>query len=166
MTPHPFTTTARSTARRDLILIVCGALLVFALSLWFDLFSLTVSWIYRHDTWQLDELFTVAVFLAGAFALYSLRRWQELRAEIREREKTERHNKELIVNLENALAEVRTLRGLLPMCAWCKRIRDDSGYWMELEAYIQAQTDAKVTHGICPDCARRSFSIISTLKKK
>ncbi|MDH3252991.1 MAG: hypothetical protein OEM41_09385 [Ignavibacteria bacterium] len=155
-----------SAARRDLIAIASGAVLVLALSLWFDLFGTTITWMYRHDTWQLDELFTVAVFLAVTFALYSLRRWYELRAEILEREKTERNNRELIVNLERALAEVHTLRGLLPMCAWCKKIRDDSGYWMELEAYIQAQTDARVTHGICPDCARRSFSILSSLRKK
>lgn len=54
--------------------------------------------------------------------------------------------------LAHALEQVKTLRGLLPMCAWCKRIRDDQGYWTKVEAYLQANTDADFTHGICPEC--------------
>jgi GAF domain-containing protein len=57
--------------------------------------------------------------------------------------------------LANALEQVKTLRGLLPMCAWCKRIRDDQGYWTKVEAYLQANTDADFTHGICPDCMEK-----------
>ena len=51
-----------------------------------------------------------------------------------------------------ALEKVKTLQGLLPICAWCKRIRDDKGYWSQVEAYIHAHTGADFTHGICPDC--------------
>ena len=58
----------------------------------------------------------------------------------------------LIVQLKAALANVKTLSGLLPMCAWCKRIRDDQGYWSDVEHYVRRQTDADFTHGICPDC--------------
>ncbi len=54
--------------------------------------------------------------------------------------------------LADALEQVRTLHGLLPICAWCKRIRDDRGYWTQVEAYVAAATDANFTHGICPDC--------------
>lgn len=59
--------------------------------------------------------------------------------------------------LERALGESRTLRGLLPICAGCKRIRDDAGYWEQLEVYIRARSEAEFTHGLCPDCARRLF---------
>lgn len=145
-------------SRRELWLIGFASIVVFCVSAWIDLFSTTLSWLYRHDTWQLDEIFTVMVFLAGAFALYSRRRWHELKAEMREREKAEESNRRLIMSLEKALTEVRTLRGLLPLCAWCKKVRDDTGYWMELESYIQANSDARVTHGICPDCARKAFA--------
>lgn len=55
--------------------------------------------------------------------------------------------------LENALAQVRSLSGLLPMCAWCRKLRDDEHYWHSLEDYISRETDAKLTHGICPQCA-------------
>jgi PAS domain S-box-containing protein len=58
----------------------------------------------------------------------------------------------LIVQLKAALANVKTLSGLLPMCAWCKRIRDDQGSWSDVEHYVRRQTDADFTHGICPDC--------------
>ena len=57
--------------------------------------------------------------------------------------------------LADALEHVKTLRGLLPMCAWCKRIRDDDGYWSQVEAYIGAHTGAEFTHGICPDCMEK-----------
>ena len=53
------------------------------------------------------------------------------------------------------LEKVRTLHGLLPICAWCKRIRDDHGYWSQVEAYIHKHTGADFTHGICPDCLHK-----------
>jgi diguanylate cyclase (GGDEF)-like protein len=57
------------------------------------------------------------------------------------------------LQLSHALAEVRTLQGFIPICARCKRIRDDQGYWEQIEAYLSRQTDAVFTHGVCPECA-------------
>lgn len=59
--------------------------------------------------------------------------------------------------LRTALDNVRELQGLLPLCAWCRRLRDDHGYWQELEAYVEQNTKAVVTHGICPECHKRYF---------
>jgi hypothetical protein len=59
---------------------------------------------------------------------------------------------ELRAGLEKAMAEIRTLRGLLSICAWCKRIRDEAQAWQAVEAYVQSHTHAAFTHGICPDC--------------
>jgi hypothetical protein len=64
---------------------------------------------------------------------------------------------ELIGELQEALAKVKTLRGLLPICANCKKIRDDRGYWNRIEAYIGQHTDAQFSHGICPDCAKKLY---------
>ena len=61
----------------------------------------------------------------------------------------------LITELAKRLKEIKTLRGLLPMCAWCRNIRDDKGYWKNLEAYIQEHTDAAFSHGICPECMKK-----------
>jgi phosphoserine phosphatase RsbU/P len=55
-------------------------------------------------------------------------------------------------DLARALAHVKQLHGLLPMCAWCKKIRNDSNYWQQLEVYISEHSDAQFSHGICPDC--------------
>ncbi|MGD0743918.1 MAG: GAF domain-containing protein [Verrucomicrobiota bacterium] len=59
------------------------------------------------------------------------------------------------VHLADALNHVRTLQGLLPICAWCKRIRDDEGYWAQLEAYFHKSTGVDFTHGICPECLEK-----------
>lgn len=56
-------------------------------------------------------------------------------------------------SLQEALADVRTLSGLLPICGWCKRIRDDQGRWSRVEEYLESHTDASFTHGICPECS-------------
>jgi len=58
-------------------------------------------------------------------------------------------------HLAEALEKVKTLHGLLPICAWCKRIRDDQGYWNQVEAYIHVQTGVDFTHGICPECLEK-----------
>lgn len=62
-----------------------------------------------------------------------------------------------IAELQQALDEVRTLQGLLPMCAWCKKVRDDQGYWDDVASYIAKHTEASVSHGICPDCSKEHF---------
>ena len=59
--------------------------------------------------------------------------------------------------LEQALAEVKTLSGLLPICSYCKQIRDDQGYWSQMEAYIGARSEAQFSHSICPECAKEHF---------
>jgi len=62
---------------------------------------------------------------------------------------------ERVAELEEALAQVKQLKGLLPICAYCKRIRDDGNYWQQLEGYITRHSNARFTHGICPECFER-----------
>ena len=64
----------------------------------------------------------------------------------------ERRNVERIAELESALHEVRTLKRLLPICMYCKKVRDDADYWHDLDAYIHEQTGTDFSHGICPEC--------------
>jgi PAS domain S-box-containing protein len=63
----------------------------------------------------------------------------------------------LIEDLQTALSEVRALSGLLPICSSCKKIRDDKGYWNQIEGYIQEHSDAMFSHGICPDCMKKLY---------
>jgi hypothetical protein len=80
-----------------------------------------------------------------------------LTGEIEARKRTEQAKDAAIRDLNAALEEVRSLRGIIPICAHCKKIRDDRGAWNQLEAYIQRHSEAQFSHGICPDCVRKHF---------
>lgn len=68
------------------------------------------------------------------------------------------HAKSILIHrLEHTLAQVKTLRGLIPMCAWCKRIRSDTGSWEQIETYIRDHTEAEFSHGICPECFEKGL---------
>jgi CHASE3 domain sensor protein len=75
--------------------------------------------------------------------------------EMARRRRAEQEQRELIDKLQNALAEVKTLSGLIPICGWCKSVRNDTGYWQTVEQYVRAHTDATFSHGICPNCAEK-----------
>jgi len=77
--------------------------------------------------------------------------------DITERKRAEEERERLIAELQEALAKVKTLSGLLPICASCKKIRDDQGYWREVELYIGEHSTAEFTHGLCPECAKRLY---------
>lgn len=77
--------------------------------------------------------------------------------DITDRKRAEEEREKLIQNLQDALAKVKTLSGLLPICASCKKIRDDKGYWNQIEQYISEHSDAEFSHGICPECVRRLY---------
>ena len=86
--------------------------------------------------------------LALAIVAVPLLRVRQLRARERELDK----------RVQEAIGELKVLSGLLPMCAWCKKIRDDHGYWSKIEAYLSARTGAEFTHGICPECTKKMIA--------
>lgn len=71
----------------------------------------------------------------------------------------QREKDRLITDLQRALAEVRQLSGLLPICAHCKSIRRDNGYWQQVEGYLSDHSDARFSHGICPDCLVKEYGL-------
>lgn len=77
--------------------------------------------------------------------------------DISERKLAEAERERLIGELRKALSEVKTLQGFLPICSSCKKIRDDRGYWNQIEAYLHAHSEARFSHGICPDCALKLY---------
>lgn len=79
---------------------------------------------------------------------------RSLKLEIDQRKRVEREKEVLISNLKTALEEVKKLSGLLPICSYCKKIRDDKGYWNQIEAYIGDHSEAEFSHGICQECAK------------
>jgi len=80
--------------------------------------------------------------------------------EIENRRKVEREKKNLIRELQEALAEVKVLSGLLPICSFCKNIRNSEGYWQAIEMYIREHSAAEFTHGICEECMKKHFTDI------
>ena len=82
---------------------------------------------------------------------------------VRRRHEAERE--ELIAGLRDALAEIKTLSGLLPICAECKKIRDDKGYWQQIEEYIGEHSDARFSHSICPDCMAKLYPEVAAKKR-
>ena len=79
-------------------------------------------------------------------------------SEVKQRKKAEEEREKLIAELQDALKNVNTLSGLLPICASCKKIRDDKGYWNQIESYISRHSDTEFSHGICPVCAKKLYS--------
>ena len=75
--------------------------------------------------------------------------------DVTERKRAEEEREQLVRQLQAALAEVRSLRAILPICSYCKRVRDDENYWLSVEAYISEHTDTRFSHGICPSCFER-----------
>jgi PAS domain S-box-containing protein len=75
--------------------------------------------------------------------------------DVTDQKKTERELQATLAQLRKALAEVRTVTGLLPICAWCKKIRTESGEWSDLESYITEHSEAQFSHGVCSDCASK-----------
>ncbi len=87
-------------------------------------------------------------FLARIQAMERIKRTEERLIQ------TQKDQAVIIEELKRAMDEIKTLRGLIPICAWCKRIRDDKGYWDQLEVYLSKHSEAVFSHGLCPDCSR------------
>ncbi len=83
--------------------------------------------------------------------------WLMILRDVTERVRADEERERLIVELQEALAKVKTLSGLLPICANCKKIRDDKGYWQQVEVYIRDRSEAEFSHCLCPDCRRKLY---------
>jgi len=81
----------------------------------------------------------------------------EMARDITERKRLEEEKENAIIELQKALSEVKKLSGFIPICASCKKIRDDEGYWRQVEEYIRDRSEAQFSHGISPDCARKLY---------
>ncbi len=85
---------------------------------------------------------------AGTFGIFR---------DVTERKHAEQERERLIAELQEALSQVKTLHGLLPICANCKKVRDDGGYWHMVETYVRDHSNAEFTHTLCPDCIAKLY---------
>jgi methyl-accepting chemotaxis protein len=89
---------------------------------------------------------------------------EQLQREIDEKNRIDEERERLIASLQEEISKVKKLSGLLPICASCKKIRDDDGYWNEVESYIRDRSEAEFSHGICPECARKLYPDLNLYK--
>ncbi|MCP4427881.1 MAG: hypothetical protein GY803_25640 [Chloroflexi bacterium] len=81
-------------------------------------------------------------------------------------EEAERERSQLVAELQDALDAAKTLSGLLPICASCKKIRDDEGYWHQVEVYVRDRSEADFSHGMCPGCAKKLYAELEAFKSR
>jgi hypothetical protein len=103
--------------------------------------------------------FAIVIVLALSVLIISAMNVVKEKRRLTERKRAEDEREKLIIEVQNALAKVRTLSGLLPICSSCKKIRDDKGYWNQLETYILEHSEAEFTHGFCPDCMKNLYGV-------
>ena len=127
----------------ELIIIFISSLAVYILAFNFDFLEKIVNFTHSHEDLQLDEIIAVMIFLLGASVIFSARRLMEIR---------------------KAMSEIKQLRGIVPICASCKKIRDDAGYWQEIELYIEKHSEADFSHGICPECLKKLYPELESEK--
>ncbi|MCK4536558.1 MAG: hypothetical protein KAT93_06070 [Desulfuromonadales bacterium] len=141
---------------------------------WYDATSTVLDY---KNTWRTNIALAVFGFLAVEILLFfgirattsSLenmvkagqkeitRKNVTLKHDIEKRKQVEKEKEVLIDELQTALKDVKTLSGLLPTCAWCKKIRNDDGSWLQLEQYLTEHSDAEFSHGICNDCLAKHY---------
>jgi ABC-type nitrate/sulfonate/bicarbonate transport system substrate-binding protein len=111
-----------------------------------------LSWLYLSM-----GVAALVISVVSALAVYIYRINARLHQEAAESKRAETEREKLICELHNALSKVKQLSGLLPICASCKKVREDSGYWTQIESYVKDHSEAEFSHGICPECAEKLY---------
>jgi hypothetical protein len=104
---------------------------------------------------RLGSIIYGGIWCIGLAGLFLVRR--NITNDLSERELAEKEKSELTKELKKSLTQVKLLSGFLPICSSCKKIRDDKGYWSEVERYIGQHSEAEFSHSICPDCMRKLY---------
>jgi len=105
----------------------------------------------KDGTYIPVELSSTLISLGNRFVIQTFIR------DISLRRKLEQEREGLILDLQKALDEIKTLKGILPFCSFCNKIRDDKGHWEQADVYIHKNTDVDITHGVCPDCMKQHY---------
>lgn len=111
--------------------------------------------IFRHRLSN-GEIRDVEVY-SGPIKLHGKKLLYSIIHDITDRIQAEEEREKLINKLQKAIKEIKTLRGILPLCSYCKKIRDDKGYWEKVDVYIHKHSQADISHSICPECAKEHY---------
>lgn len=118
----------------DAVLVLVITVLTFIVAGEYDILEKIVEMSHKYEHFELDEIITASVVLLICLLVFSARR---------------------LLELAKALAEVKILRGIIPICSFCKKIRDDEGFWQQVEVYVQHHSEAAFSHSICPECIKK-----------
>ena len=129
----------------ELLIILVFGIVVYILAASYDILERIVVFSRNYERVEIDEFITVLLFIAVALAFFSAQRWKEAR---NANTILLQHNKDL----QTTLYEIRQLKRIIPICAKCKQIRDDEGFWHQVESYISDHSEAEFSHSICPEC--------------
>ena len=143
-------TRTRSYMSVPLIITFLGGVLVFVLARKVDLFEALYNFTRAHEEYDLDELFSLSLYLWFAFGLLSSM-WAYRLYQTKKKLATSNEQ------LRKASTQIKTLEGLLPICSGCKKIRIDDSTWEPLEEYISQHSEATFSHSICPDCIKKLY---------
>ncbi len=133
--------------RIEIFIIFLLSIVIFFISGYFDVLETVLEFMEKYEEYEIDEILTVSTFLVFALGFFSFRRFKE--------------EKQINQSLKKAIEEIDQLKSILPICASCKSIRDDDGYWQNIEDYFSQHTDTHFTHGICPTCAKKLYPELS-----
>lgn len=132
----------------ELVIISIILILSFFFFSKYDVLEKIVVFSSEYEKYEIDELISTLIVLSICMVWFSFRRWRET---LRTITIIEKKNKEII----GALEEIKTLEGIIPICMYCKNIRDEKGAWNQLEKYICEHSEAKFSHGICEKCKEK-----------
>lgn len=127
----------------DIFILLLLSVIVFILSSYYDILEAVVAFSNQYEHLEIDEFITMLMFLFFGLLIFSLRRLKEIKATKDE--------------LQKALTQIKELKGIIPICASCKSIRNDDGFWEQVDVYIQKNTDAQFTHGLCQNCINELY---------
>jgi len=140
----------------DLQIVICTAYMDYSWEEMVEKLGYTDRLVILKKPFETVEVLQLASALTEKWRLH-----QEAKGQLEHLEKLVRERTSVLektnADLTQALANIQTLSGLIPICAGCKKIRDDRGYWEQVESYITKHSDAKFTHGICPECSRKYY---------
>lgn len=141
---------AKLPAAIEIVTILSLSVIVYVVSGYYDALESFVKFLHKYEDREIDEIIIVSVFLVFCLTIFTFRRWRMLI--VLDRELMHRNSE-----LQKAFEEIKRLKGIIPICSSCKKIRDDQGYWHQVESYIQDHTEAEFSHSVCPDCMKKLY---------
>jgi len=133
------------------------SLLLGVFAVYSELFEKINSFSRKYEEFELDELFSFLIVVSSISIFFTIRRILDLRREMKRRFEAENLLKQTNSELSVRLNEIKTLQGIIPICANCKKIRDEEGYWHQVENYVSTHSKAVFSHSLCSECVEKLY---------